>query len=108
MWSKTTRRLCFFRIKFRRENMKKLLGGMMLCVALVGCGSKSNLNTLFTGKDEESVDSLLITAQLAFDKKDYDKAENAANKVLAMNPGIGDAAVILGFTSVARAGLHPL
>lgn len=79
---------------------------LMFVFLLTGCGAASNINQMW-GKDKDSVDTLMQDAQLAFDRKDFDKAEENALKVLQKNPKIGDAAALLGFVSLAKAGLHP-
>lgn len=79
---------------------------VMLALSVSACGSSSNFNQIF-GKDEESADSMLEIAKASYDRGDFDKAEELANKLLDRNPDNEGAAIVLGYTYLSQGGIDP-
>lgn len=72
----------------------------------VGCGNGANFNKIW-GSDEESLDSLMLRARMAYDQGKYEKAQELGEKVLALNQDNEEAAVLLGYTAMSQGGIDP-
>ena len=82
------------------------VAAVMATVLLAGCGSKSNINQIWGGNDE-GADSLYMEARAAYDRGDYDAAEEKAQKLVDRNPDNEDAAVLLGYIYLSSGGIDP-
>jgi hypothetical protein len=70
---------------------------------MIGCGS-ANLNKIF-GTEDDSYSALLQRAQVAYDRGDFDTAEDLATKAYDRTTNNGDAGVLLGNIYLSQAGI---
>jgi hypothetical protein len=80
-------------------------GFASLLVALSGCGSGLNTNRIW-GFDQ-STESKLVDAKVAYDKGDFSGAINLTSQILEINPDVEDAAILQGYAYVSLSGLDP-
>lgn len=84
-------------------SMNSIWVTMTLMLVLNSCGS-ANFNKIFGSKDE-SLAGLLESAQIAYDKGDYDLAEEYATKAYEKTDNNGEAAILLGNIMMSKAGI---
>ncbi|MCX6124848.1 MAG: hypothetical protein NTV34_08885 [Proteobacteria bacterium] len=70
---------------------------------IVGCGT-ANVNKIFGSKDE-STSGLMQRAQFAFDRGDFDLAEELATKAYEGSENNGAAAILLSNVMLSKAGI---
>jgi hypothetical protein len=88
----------------------KALPTRLICAAfaifvLSNCGS-SNVNQIFVSKDQsEALDVLLFNAQYQYDKGEFKKAQEFADKAHKISPNNEDVGIILGYINLALGGI---
>ena len=82
---------------------------MLTALVVARCGASSNFNApLFVDPNEKaySTEYLLEKAVHYYDVKDYANAKKYASKILAINPTSEDASILMGYVSLADAGIE--
>jgi hypothetical protein len=69
------------------------------------CGSSTNLNQIWG--DDNAADSLLLEAQSAYDRGDFNKAEKISSNLVERSPDHEEAAVLLGYIHLSQGGFDP-
>ena len=82
-----------------------VVGPVFLVGILSGCGS-ANFNKIWGG-DDKALDSLIAQAKIHYDKGDFDKAEDFAEKAYDINDQNEEAAVLLGYINLSKGGIDP-
>ncbi len=78
--------------------MRNLLIAVVLPFVLMACSEGTNINQLFVNKEQkEAADYSYERAQYFFDRGEYDKAKEYAEKVFAINEENEEAAVLLSY-----------
>ena len=72
---------------------------------LGGCGSDSNFNQIWGGRD--SVEGKLQLGKMHYDRGEFAQAERLAQDLLAINSENEEAAILLGFTFLSSGGIDP-
>jgi hypothetical protein len=75
---------------------------LTLCLS-ASCGT-ANLNRIFLSKDDSAAANLQ-RAQMAYDRADFDEAEEYATKAYESTTDNGDAAVLLGNVMLSKSGI---
>ncbi len=85
----------------------RFLGVMLGVVSLLGgCGSSTNLNRIF-GSDESGADAIMAEAKVAYDQGQFDHAEELVTPLVDANKDNEEAAVLLGYILLSKAGVDP-
>ncbi|MCX6117650.1 MAG: hypothetical protein NT027_08925 [Proteobacteria bacterium] len=88
----------------RKNSMIKKIGLLAgLIFVVTSCGT-ANVNKVFFSKDE-SASANLERAQMAYDRGDFDLAEELATKAYDNSTNNGDAAVLLGSVMLSKSGI---
>lgn len=98
-----------------RSNLKTVLKYIAFAfgfIIMIGCGDDPlpNINKyLFTSSnDTDALDSLLIRAQMKYDRGDFEEAYELANKAYNIKPDSEQVIVLLSFINLSLAGIDPL
>ncbi|MBF0440400.1 MAG: hypothetical protein HQK54_00700 [Oligoflexales bacterium] len=80
---------------------------LLLTLLLIGCSEGGNLNKMFYSKgDKKAIDYLLKEGEKKYDEGNYVESQQIAAEVLDFNPNNEKAAVLLGYSYLALAGLE--
>ena len=83
--------------------MAYFMGIVFGSLIVFGCGT-ANVNKIF-GSQDESTSGLLQKAQFAFDRGDFDLAEDLATKAYEGSQNNGAAAILLSHVMLSKAGI---
>lgn len=90
----------------KQSSRKSLRVGLATVIfSVVGCGSGSNLNRIW-GSDQ-STESKMVEAKIAYDKGDFSHAIRLTSGLLELNPDHEEAAILQGYAYVSEGGLDP-
>jgi hypothetical protein len=81
------------------------MGLVSLLAALWGCGSGLNTNRIWGFED--STESKLLDAKVAYDRGDFAGAINLTSQILELNPDVEEAAILQGYAYLSQGGLDP-
>ncbi len=84
--------------------MSKVIGKLLVSSMFLSACGTANLNRIFASKDE-STSANLQRAQMAYDRKELDLAEEYATKAYEGTYNNGEAAVLLGNIMLSKAGI---
>ena len=90
--------------------MKKYRMLILLLVLVQGCSEEQNIWGLVPapgGSPDKMIDYLVSMATREFDKGNYDKALELADKANQLDPGSEEAAIVLAYVRLSLAGLNP-
>ena len=88
------------------NNLIKKISTLSLGISLCSCGPDTNVNGLFEpdGK-KNSYESLLIKAENAYNKGNYNEASSYIDKALSINSMDEEAVIIKGYIQMSQAGI---
>lgn len=91
-------------IRYAKCNLHHV-GLASLLAALWSCGSGLNTNRIWGFED--STESKLLDAKVAYDRGDFASAINLTSQILELNPDVEEAALLQGYAYVSQGGLDP-
>lgn len=91
-------------IRYAKCNLHHV-GLASLLAALWGCGSGLNTNRIWGY--ENSTESKLLDAKVAYDRGDFASAISLTSQILELNPDVEEAALLQGYAYVSLGGLDP-